>query len=243
MTSQRKIEANRRNSRKSGGPRTATGKTNASRNAMRHGLAAIVHRQPAPTAEIERLARAICGDDNDPALFAQAVIIADNELVLRAISEQQVAVVERLRDITADPLAKGDNSLALARTRFERASLAYDTLASLLPHVTEKHKDEVIQLLKETKTEAADWEGEIVPLYLKALLRRPESTGQGEGALELPTTQIKERDEFEALEAAAPDLVRLDRYQRRAWSRQKRAIRNFIKIKLMGQSGLPVPPT
>jgi len=38
----------------------------------------------------------------------------------------------------------------------------------------------------------------------------------------------KETDEAEAIEEASLDLVRLDRYYRRVWSRQKRAIRTFI---------------
>jgi hypothetical protein len=42
---------------------------------------------------------------------------------------------------------------------------------------------------------------------------------------------LKERNERQAVLEALPDLVRLDRYERRAWSRQKRAIRNFIRIK------------
>jgi hypothetical protein len=45
-----------------------------------------------------------------------------------------------------------------------------------------------------------------------------------------------ERDEFarriRRLGEAFPDLIRLDRYERRAWSRQKRAIRNFMNMKL-----------
>ena len=44
---------------------------------------------------------------------------------------------------------------------------------------------------------------------------------------------MNERDEFAALEEAAPDLIRLDRYERRAWSRQKRVIRDFMNMKLM----------
>jgi hypothetical protein len=40
MTSESKIAANRRNGRKSRGPRTAAGKSIASRNALRHGFAA-----------------------------------------------------------------------------------------------------------------------------------------------------------------------------------------------------------
>jgi hypothetical protein len=39
-----------------------------------------------------------------------------------------------------------------------------------------------------------------------------------------------------ALEAAAPDLDRLARYERRAWFRQKRAIYNFMNLKLQQRS-------
>lgn len=55
--------------------------------------------------------------------------------------------------------------------------------------------------------------------------------------LDLAKNQIEERDEFEALEAVVPNLIRLDRYQRREWSWKKPAVRDFMKIKLMGQSG------
>jgi hypothetical protein len=41
----------------------------------------------------------------------------------------------------------------------------------------------------------------------------------------------KSRDEFDAMRRAMPDLDRLARYERRAWSRWKRAIRDFIEIK------------
>jgi hypothetical protein len=41
----------------------------------------------------------------------------------------------------------------------------------------------------------------------------------------------RQRDEHEALKEAIPDLIRLERYERRAWSRQRRAIREFLNIK------------
>jgi hypothetical protein len=41
-------------------------------------------------------------------------------------------------------------------------------------------------------------------------------------------TPIPERDEFDAMRSAMPDLHRLERYRRRAWSRQRRAIRRFM---------------
>ena len=99
MTSDRKAAANKRNGRKSCGPRTAAGKATASRNALKHGLSAVVYRQPAPSAEVERLAKAFCGHGENPDLLAQARIIAANALVLHAIGAQKIAVVERLRDL------------------------------------------------------------------------------------------------------------------------------------------------
>ena len=120
MSSERQIATNRLNGRKSRGPRTAAGKSIASRNALRHGLAAIAHRGPMPAVDIERIANALCGDDRNPSLFVQARIVAENELVLRTISAQQLAVVERVRDSRFIALAKGDKSLKFAKIRFRK---------------------------------------------------------------------------------------------------------------------------
>ena len=48
MTSDRQLSANRQNSRRSSGPRSAAGSSRASRNALRHGLAAITCCPPVP---------------------------------------------------------------------------------------------------------------------------------------------------------------------------------------------------
>src|SRR6478752_7708188 len=142
MTSERQIAANRLNGRKSRGPRTTAGKSTASRNALRHGLAAIGRRQPIETADLERLAKALCRNDDDPTLYKQAVVIASHELVLRAISAQQIAVVERLRDPSAIALAKGNNRLQLAKARFLKSQLAYSALIALRDRLLEKYKNE-----------------------------------------------------------------------------------------------------
>ena len=73
-----------------------------------------------PTGDIERLARAICGQDDDPLLFAAAVAIAENHFVRRAIAEQQLAVIERLRDNTAIALAKGGQQFHLGQGKTAR---------------------------------------------------------------------------------------------------------------------------
>jgi hypothetical protein len=124
MTSERKIAANRINARKSRGPHTAAGKSKASRNAWRHGLLTIRYLNPAMSEKIAVMAKAICGGDAEPLLFEQALIIAENEMLLHCVGAGRVAVIERLRDITAIPLAKRD-ALAQANARSLETRRAY----------------------------------------------------------------------------------------------------------------------
>jgi hypothetical protein len=59
------------------------------------------------------------------------------------------------------------------------------------------------------------------------------SDAEGPGRTELEASQCKPaslRDELEALGLAARDLNRLERYERRALSRRKRAIETFMAI-------------
>ena len=46
MSSEKQIEANRRNAQKSKGPRTTAGKARASRNSRKHALSTISHNNP-----------------------------------------------------------------------------------------------------------------------------------------------------------------------------------------------------
>ena len=74
-------------------------------------------------------------------LFAQAVKIANNEVALRAIRAQQVAVIERLREPYIVPFAKKDNSLTLGKARFMEGWLAEWEIEKRLPKVLEKYRD------------------------------------------------------------------------------------------------------
>jgi hypothetical protein len=72
MTSAANARANRSNAAKSTGPKTARGKAWASRNALRHGLATITAHDPLVSSQIERMAKAICGDRASPVQYEQA---------------------------------------------------------------------------------------------------------------------------------------------------------------------------
>jgi hypothetical protein len=249
MTSTSKIAANRRNSLKSCGPRSAAGKSVASRNALRHGLAALTCRKAVPAAEIEQFARALCGEHRDPVMFAQAVKIAENKILLQAIRKQQVAAVERLRERTAVAFVKKDNSLEAAKVRSFESQQAEQEIRERLPQLFVKYKEKISAVLER---DVPDWANsyDAIMVWLtdgilsEADIRRciftelvSETKPVDNQILEDARKQIEagQRDEYEAFQAAMPDLARLERYESRAWSRQKRAFREFIRIKTTGR--------
>src|SRR5262249_10413897 len=119
MASDRQIAANRRNSQRSTGPRTAAGKTRVRRNALRHGLAAIILRDPAIKAAVDQLATVICGKGADPAKREQAVTGAESEALLSRIRAARADLIEQLSHTLPDKEA-------------DRSQLALPTPAQLL---------------------------------------------------------------------------------------------------------------
>ena len=102
MTSTKKIAASRSNATKSTGPKTAQGKKQSRTNALRHGLAAIAPRDPATSAEIERLARWFCGDGATPEQYEHARAIAEEHIILQRVETAYVAIIERAMNTAHD---------------------------------------------------------------------------------------------------------------------------------------------
>ena len=95
MTSDRKLAASRRNAARSTGPRTSLGKARASRNALRHGLAVSLAREPSTSTEIERLARAIASNESSPASLYYARIAAEAELEIKRVRAGRIALINQ----------------------------------------------------------------------------------------------------------------------------------------------------
>jgi hypothetical protein len=95
MASERQIAANRRNARKSTGPRSGAGRKRASRNAYRHGLTLNIASTAAFAKQLDRLARKIAGDTKDAITLERARAIAQAELDLARVRRAKVALIER----------------------------------------------------------------------------------------------------------------------------------------------------
>jgi hypothetical protein len=164
MTSARR-NANRKNSRKSTGPKTVRGKARASRNALQHGLSAARVGDALVSAEAVRMAEAFGFQDMSRPQFEQFLIIAKCQTELDRITAARVATLER-------------------------------ELARLAP--APQHR-------------------------------------QLHGELNDGPAQLV-RDEVVAFNRAIPALCMLDRYERRALSRRRRAIVNFVACSIVGSA-------
>ena len=217
MTSSKKIAANRINGCKSRGPRTRAGTMRSSRNARRHGLAVFRGNDPVLSDEIRQLVDAICYGDDDPLLREQAVAIAESQLWLSCIGREKLVVLERLRDPEEDALTGRYSGQGLAKikakldARWRALEIADDQLI------------EVNALLDATKRAGRDYYREPLPAHLEA---------KWPPAFLKTRENRKERDEDQMLREGIRDLERLLRYEKRAWSRRRKAIRAFMAIKL-----------
>jgi hypothetical protein len=153
---------------------------------------------------------ALCHGNDDPVLREQAVLIAENQLWLNRIKAEKVAVIERLRDAKAFGLVP-DTSVVRARARARLSQVAVAQL-KVLDHLIDK-----------TTAAGADPEFEPVPPDLQAAWPPP-------GIQLMP--EDGERQEYEALCEGIGELCRLQRYERRAWSRRRKAIRAYLAIRV-----------
>jgi len=95
MASEGQLAANRRNARKSTGPRSGAGKTRASRNAYRHGLTLSITSTAEYAKQLETLVRKIAGDTKDPVKLERARAIVQADLELTQVRRAKVALIER----------------------------------------------------------------------------------------------------------------------------------------------------
>jgi hypothetical protein len=85
VTSARKIRANHENARASTGPKTAQGRANSTKNALRHALSLPVYSDPVMSEAVEALAREIAGPDANAEMRELARRVAEAQIDLRRV--------------------------------------------------------------------------------------------------------------------------------------------------------------
>jgi hypothetical protein len=98
MATERQIAANRRNARRSTGPRSTAGKRRVSRNAYCHGFSASVRTwNPDDQKQIEMLVKQFAGGAKDRFTMHYAHTAAEAQFEVRLIRHAQLALIEQIR--------------------------------------------------------------------------------------------------------------------------------------------------
>jgi len=127
MPSDRQIAANRKNAKKSTGPRSDAGRAASRSNALRHGLAIPIGTDPAFHDDIEKLAKALSLSSGMQNVDNCAREAAGAELDLLRIRKIRASLFETLsfvtNDATSGSLANLNDKLAKL-ARYERRAFS-----------------------------------------------------------------------------------------------------------------------
>jgi hypothetical protein len=206
MASERQIAANRRNARKSTGPRSGAGKKRASRSSYRHGLSARIAPGAGRAKRIEQLARQIAGDAADVLSLERARSAAQAEFDLADARQAKVALIELLQtdgdcDGPARPLtplqADGRREVSQAASIFDKTDFFTDGW----PY-----------------REA----GSLAKLDKAGFFSEPGKAGTSKPSARPKRPQTAARQRLS-------ELLKLDRYERRATGRRQRSLRALSK--------------
>ena len=206
MKANSKIRANRTNAQKSTGPRTGAGKLRSSRNVIRHGLAS---QQESASKEIAAIAEDLCRDDPFPYREHHALAIAEAQVSLERVRKARVATIERLRRFKEPPVGLVNTALSLIAAGDVKAIIA------LLRRIKAVNKE----LLKRMKAgeRTLPKHGIVAEYFLEFCNLK----------VDRPPNSLPTRSEIECVLRTLPELIRLERYERRALGRKRRAIRAF----------------
>jgi hypothetical protein len=162
MTSPAKIAANRRNARRSTGPRSAAGKARARRNAFRHGLTTPASLDHVAMDRIDNLVDALTIDVHSQLQFQLATVAAEAQAEIERVRQTKVNLVNRasaqLREEGAGLLSAGERAalafagkteILMACERYERRAISRRNRAlhALAKLQRELRREEVIEVV------------------------------------------------------------------------------------------------
>lgn len=200
------------------GPRSAAGKRRASRNSFKHGLSLPLHTWSDRIAEeLEELARDLAGEAPAPGKLDDARRLAEALLDLARIREVKRMILNRAISFGDLELLPPTGSIKLENWCFHGSShMTIDVAAYLGPkkRISRRYSisdpDEILELAD--SLQEADHRGAVLRAkHFIASMPKEES-----------------RRTLEGIRRAIPELIKLERYERRACARRDCCIRELL---------------
>ena len=190
MTSPAKIAANRRNARRSTGPRSAAGKARARRNAFRHGLTTPASLDHVAMDRIDNLVDALTIDVHSQLQFQLATVAAEAQAEIERVRQTKVNLVNRasaqLREEGAGLLSAGERAalafagkteILMACERYERRAISRRNRAlhALAKLQRELRREEAIEVVgpprpKSSRTRHLPFREDVLRLQVEKLM-------------------------------------------------------------------------
>lgn len=210
--SARRLRANRANARLSTGPRSRDGKARASRNALRHGLSLGSGALPELAPEIARLAAELAGPGAQQAQLERARAVAEAQFDLVRIRRLRHSLI----DAVLAELARADAQQQVAEQRVAEPAHPRTPGPGKEPFLvalrrklgTEPPKVPFVTMLQQARAS--------LPQTIDRDFKLSERESGRMSPTAAPGTQ---------LEQLLREIARLERYERRTFSRRKRALR------------------
>ena len=198
MTSPAKIAANRRNARRSTGPRSAAGKARARRNAFRHGLTTPASLDHVAMDRIDNLVDALTIDVHSQLQFQLATVAAEAQVEIERVRQTKVNLVNRasaqLREEGAGLLSAGERAalafagkteILMACERYERRAISRRNRAlhALAKLQRELRREEAIELVgpprpKSSLTRRIPFRKDVLRLEVEQVMRSSPQVGR-----------------------------------------------------------------
>ncbi|WP_046863597.1 hypothetical protein [Microvirga massiliensis] len=233
MPSSQKITANQHNARRSTGPRTAAGKAQSRRNAVKHGLAIPSAARPELAPDIAQLAQALAGEAADDLGVRQAALhVAEAALdVLRARHARTLLLEGLAQELGVEPTLPPEDALPIAFLRVQDPGFVDP--GAILNEAVEQWLDALAKVPPLSQTKVTKARRQLKRTVKGTVKQWNDALTEAQALHKISRQQARQR------EGDWEQLAKLDRYERRALSRRNKALRILDEVQATRDRSAP----